>query len=479
MKKVIFNIFFGVAIAAPMLSVAQTVSTSTGDVGTTTGGTVKVQDSNGDLDLYGDSGGNFYLRSNSGEFRFRPNGTSSNHFTLSNTEAYFRENVSIGSTNANLSEQLYVHGSALFRPRNLDGANLSYMANSRYMLMGWNRSRSRGEFNFISNRELGSAGGFSFSDLDNAGQETLLMFMKGNGNIGIGHNNPTQLLHLKTTANDVIQLESTGTAATLSMKFKNADYEWAMRQNGGDQNQFQIRDVNKGQNRLSIDTDGNVGIGISSPDEKLHVENGKLLVSNSSTVNTVSEIRKTIDDAVQFDITHGAGLSNEQKYTLGTNSNREFIIRNLTFNVGSAGDILRVDESNNNVALVPTNGAVGIGTTSLSTHKLAVEGTIGSREVKVEMTAWEDRVFKENYDLNTLEEVESFISENQHLPNIPSEEEVLENGIYLGDMNAKLLRKIEELTLYMIELNKQVQSQQDEISELKELNSKLIEQLKN
>ncbi|MFW0739835.1 hypothetical protein [Flavobacterium sp. T12S277] len=106
------------------------------------------------------------------------------------------------------------------------------------------------------------------------------------------------------------------------------------------------------------------------------------------------------------------------------------------------------------------NGNVGIGTGSPS-NKLDVNGTIHSREVKVDLTGWSDFVFKKEYNLPTLAEVEKHIAEKGHLENIPSEEEVLKNGINLGEMNAKLLQKIEELTLYMIEMKKQNEKQNE------------------
>jgi hypothetical protein len=100
------------------------------------------------------------------------------------------------------------------------------------------------------------------------------------------------------------------------------------------------------------------------------------------------------------------------------------------------------------------NGNVGIGEINPK-NKLDVKGTIHSQEVKVDMLGWSDFVFKKEYDLPTLTEVEKHIREKGHLENIPSEKEVLEKGINLGEMNAKLLQKIEELTLYMIEMNKE------------------------
>ena len=114
------------------------------------------------------------------------------------------------------------------------------------------------------------------------------------------------------------------------------------------------------------------------------------------------------------------------------------------------------------------SGSVGIGTTTTGSHKLAVGGSIGAREIKVEANGWSDFVFENDYELRTLEEVEEHIAENGHLPEIPSEAEVTENGINLGEMNAKLLQKIEELTLYMIGMNKRVNQLEQENSELKE-----------
>jgi len=104
------------------------------------------------------------------------------------------------------------------------------------------------------------------------------------------------------------------------------------------------------------------------------------------------------------------------------------------------------------------NGNLGIGTTNPGTYKLAVNGKIRAKEIKVE-TGWADYVFKEGYDLPTLAEVEQHIKEKGHLPNIPSAKEVKENGIQLGEMNKLLLEKIEELTLYTLQQYKKVTAQ--------------------
>jgi len=110
----------------------------------------------------------------------------------------------------------------------------------------------------------------------------------------------------------------------------------------------------------------------------------------------------------------------------------------------------------NNRFTITDNGNVGIGM-MVPNFKLDVKGAIHSQEVKVDMLGWSDFVFTKQYSLPTLEEVEKHITEKGHLENIPNEEEVLKNGINLGEMNAKLLQKIEELTLYVIEQNKRIE----------------------
>jgi len=116
------------------------------------------------------------------------------------------------------------------------------------------------------------------------------------------------------------------------------------------------------------------------------------------------------------------------------------------------------------------DGSVGIGTYPVGTYKLAVDGTIGAREIKVETEDWSDFVFNKDYDLMNLNEVENFIEKNNHLPDIPSEDEVLKNGLQLGEMNAKLLQKIEELTLHLIKQNKEINNLKEKIQKIEVAN---------
>ncbi|MFD2887243.1 hypothetical protein [Chitinophaga cymbidii] len=114
------------------------------------------------------------------------------------------------------------------------------------------------------------------------------------------------------------------------------------------------------------------------------------------------------------------------------------------------------------------NGNVGIGTTTPGSYKLAVEGTIGARKVKVtQQTNWADFVFEPEYELPSLQEVEAFVRKHKHLPDIPSAKEVAMEGVDLGEMNRLLLQKVEEQMLYIIELNRKIELLSSEIQALK------------
>ena len=116
--------------------------------------------------------------------------------------------------------------------------------------------------------------------------------------------------------------------------------------------------------------------------------------------------------------------------------------------------------------ILSSSGQLGIGTANLGSYKLAVAGSIHAQEVVIDTTGWSDYVFDEHYKLQPLSEVESHIKAEKHLPGIPSASEVAEKGISVGEMQAKLLAKIEELTLHQIE-------QEKGMSELKKENEGL------
>lgn len=114
-------------------------------------------------------------------------------------------------------------------------------------------------------------------------------------------------------------------------------------------------------------------------------------------------------------------------------------------------------------------GSIGIGTRTPGTSKLAVEGTIAARKIKVTQSAtWPDFVFDAAYQLPSLQEVESYIAANKHLPDVPSAADIIKDGQDLGEMNRILLKKVEELTLYMIEMKKENEEQKARVNQLME-----------
>ncbi|ATL47264.1 hypothetical protein COR50_08805 [Chitinophaga caeni] len=116
--------------------------------------------------------------------------------------------------------------------------------------------------------------------------------------------------------------------------------------------------------------------------------------------------------------------------------------------------------------IMQANGNMLLGTTQDSPHKLTVEGSVGARKVVVKQDAWADFVFDDDYDLLPISELAAFIQKNKHLPGIPTTKEVEENGQDIGEMNKLLLQKVEELTLYMLELKKENDALKERVQKL-------------
>jgi hypothetical protein len=123
-----------------------------------------------------------------------------------------------------------------------------------------------------------------------------------------------------------------------------------------------------------------------------------------------------------------------------------------------------------------SNGSVGIGTTDLQAA-LTVNGTIKAEEIKVAVDIQPDYVFEDDYNLMSLNKLEKHIKENKHLPGIPSSEEAVKNGLEVGDMQTKLLEKVEELTLYVIEQDKELTELKKEVGNLKKENRELHQKI--
>ncbi len=152
-------------------------------------------------------------------------------------------------------------------------------------------------------------------------------------------------------------------------------------------------------------------------------------------------------------------------------SNTETVVTN------SGGGVVDYTSENSNMVTVDWTARdlfadrnVGIGTTDTQGYMLAVAGNVIAEGVKVELQGnWPDFVFEPGFDLKDLEEVKRFIDKNGHLPNIPSAIQVQQEGIDLGSMNAKLLQKIEELTLYLLEQDAKIKHLEEENNQINSL----------
>jgi hypothetical protein len=181
------------------------------------------------------------------------------------------------------------------------------------------------------------------------------------------------------------------------------------------------------------------------------------------------------DVAMSADAKLGIGLADRFSYDSKTQPHYGFQWTTDSWNTGgisywlSAFGGMKMFTAGVPRMVITGTGNVGIGTTSAQA-KLAVNGEIFSTRVRVTQTGWSDFVFEPAYKLPTLHEVEQFIREHKHLPEIPSSKEVQKDGLDLGEMDKKLLQKIEELTLYIIDLKK-------ENNQLKDVSADLLKRL--
>ncbi len=202
----------------------------------------------------------------------------------------------------------------------------------------------------------------------------------------------------------------------------------------------------------------NVGIGTMNPSVRLHLMAPNRQFSSVLAFDTPSTGQQA---AALF---NSNGVS---KWQIGKNTDDSFFV------FDSIGRSVLVAYPAGNLSLMPSGGNVGIGTTdpcdpghaAPANCKLSVAGAIQAQEVVVN-TGWSDYVFEPNYRLRPLTEVAAYVRANHHLPDVPSESEVREKGISVGEMQSKLLAKIEELTLHMIAADEQIHS-------LKEQNHRL------
>jgi len=280
------------------------------------------------------------------------------------------------------------------------------------------------------------------------------IFPTDGSNAGIGTTSPNFRLHINNSGvNSYMQFTSatTGTTSSDGLIIGSGDVGQAVILNR--ENTFTTF-LNNSTEYMRLAANGNLGIGNTNP--------GALLsVGSTSTRGTVAIYGGTDVPAISLT---DVRPSTPYSYTFYNG-------------VSGSGNLDIFDQ--NAVAYrfsITSSGNVGIGTTTPDT-KLAVNGTIHAKEVKVDLTGWPDYVFKPKYNLPSLTSLKTYIDQNQHLPDMPSEAEVEKNGINLGEIVKLQTKKIEELTLYLIEKEKQLAEQNKKLDGQQTINHSLQKQI--
>jgi hypothetical protein len=190
---------------------------------------------------------------------------------------------------------------------------------------------------------------------------------------------------------------------------------------------------------ITVYAGGSVGLGTNLPEARLHVAGGTFVLDGGATHPIIYTGIGSIESNKYLLLVNAPGFASASGLKAGG------VLISDTYSYGNPGK---------NDLIV--KGNISIGTTDPKGYKLAVGGKAVAEEVVVKLQAsWPDYVFSDGYKLTPLAEVEAYIRANNHLPEIPTHNEVKQNGLSLGEMNALLLKKVEELTLYMIELKKE------------------------
>jgi hypothetical protein len=349
---------------------------------------------------------------------------------------YNSGNVGIGTTNPVGKFQITDNHLDIFTSQGLsnswtkDGLTISANPDVNYSSLRINSNHSS-----VSDRGV----------LNVTRSSSSLFYVRTDGNVGIGTTNPDMKLSIQASDQFIARFSSTGTQSITGLRMGgNSSYADLVNLSTGFGIGAGTASANLPLNSQSPNhvyfflssSSGNVGIGTITPSYKT-------VISNNGAAGI--EIDPT---GMQF--SQGVGI---QTYNRSTSTY-------LPFQIYSS-------------KLVLDGGNVLIGKTTQvnSAYKLDVNGSMRSNEVVVNVTG-ADFVFQDNYNLKTLNEVERFIKDNKHLPDIEAAEEMEENGLELGKMDMKLLQKIEELTLYMIDFKKEMDKMKEENQKLKD---KIIE----
>lgn len=388
------------------------------------------------------------------------------------TANYTAGNVAIGRTTTYVDARLHVKAPTVSSWGFMSEAS----SNSRVVGVGHD-----GTAGYISVSDADGLSGFSPLNLRTS--NLVRVGIATNGNVGIGNQSPDHLLQVYNTNSPnnptlAIGKSNANTAGQSTLRF--------FAGNGTINNSFDVQ-YNKtastdrlgffggvGDEILTLENpSGNVGIGNNDPQYRLDVKDTKpgadlrFRLWNNTTNSAGTETR------IDLPVFNGAaGLSIR---SMGTSAAGGFNVGfyDAWMHTGQDGSYLHLSAGDAQThakkhLTIRHDGYVGIGTTNPD-KALTVKGTVHAEEVLVDLNVpGPDYVFEKNYDLLSLEEVEAYINQNKHLPEVPSAKEMEANGIKLMEMNLLLLKKVEELTLHMIELKKENEQQSREIQKLKE-----------
>lgn len=271
--------------------------------------------------------------------------------------------------------------------------------------------------------------------------------------VGIGESSPEYKLHVTSSMSCAGLFESTTSISKIRLRCSSTSGTESSVNTYG--NNLVL--CTGGYKRLDITSGGDVGIGTSSPKKLLHVD-GDTYFKGHMFLHAYAGDGSSGTAYIQARDMSGSSDLNLQLRT----QNNGNVVNAMRLQADGAVTIGGTSAVGGTELTV--KGAVHIGASSTASHasqtgnyQLWVEKGIVSEDFSMaDVANWSDFVFEEDYELPALSEVESFVKENKHLPDVPSEAAVKANGYSLHDMNVTLLQKVEELTLYIIKQQKQI-----------------------
>ncbi len=207
-----------------------------------------------------------------------------------------------------------------------------------------------------------------------------------------------------------------------------------------------------------VEIENNLRIGVTTSGGRFHLKNQNTLFGNKATAAEIecSHNGSQVTKAININSSNSGSGATYGIFSIATNSSSSGIAHAVRADVYSPEDWAIYATGNNYF-----NGDVRVGTQLDpydGIYRVIVDGRILAEEVRVQnSTAWPDYVFENDYQLLSLTELEESIKKNGHLPGIPSAKEIEDNGQHLGEVQIKMLRKIEELTLYVLQLQKEIE----------------------